>query len=160
MGRKLRSILLAALIGATLIGGGMAASAVTDTYAEVESERSANKAKRTGKKKGMSDGGFGLQSVQAADYIFASEAYGPSVRVNMNEFGKEGAILPDGTYVATATDMKESIAASQLVARELAGLRADIQAAAGRPVHLMVEDGREFASHIVNNAGMSPFLVG
>ena len=101
-----------------------------------------------------------LESVHAADHVFASEAFGPSVRVNMNEFGKEGAILPDGTYVATATDMKESIAASQLVARELAGLRADIQAAAGRPVHLMVEDGREFASHIVNNAGMSPFLVG
>jgi tetratricopeptide (TPR) repeat protein len=155
----------AAMIGGTLVGAGLAASAVTNEYDEVQSARGANKKKRTGKSDGghvpgLSDGGFSLDSVQAADYVFASEAYGPSVRVNMNEFGKEGAILPDGTYVATATDMKDSIAASQLVARELAGLRADIQKAAGRPVHLMVEDGREFASHIVNNAGMSPFLVG
>ena len=156
----------AALIGGTLLGGGMAASAVTDTYDEVESERAANKAKRTGKKKGMSDGGLVgdiYSTYRDNDFMntmFGSRPQSPGNRVNMNEFGKEGAILPDGTYVATATDMKDSIAASQLVARELAGLRADIQAAAGRPVHLMVEDGREFASHIVDNSGMSPFLVG
>ena len=159
-GWALATMMIGGAIGLSALGGSAAATYATGVQDEVHAERAANKAKRTGKKKGMSDGGFGLQSVQAADYIFASEAYGPSVRVNMNEFGKEGAILPDGTYVATATDMKDSIAASQLVARELAGLRADIQKAAGRPVHLMVEDGREFASHIVNNAGLTPFLVG
>ena len=151
-----------AAAGVSLGIGALAGSAVQGQMDKVSDAAASGQASRKARKdaKGMSDGGFGLQSVQAADYIFASEAYGPSVRVNMNEFGKEGAILPDGTYVATATDMKDSIAASQLVARELAGLRADIQAAAGRPVHLMVEDGREFASHIVDNSGMSPFLVG
>ncbi len=150
--------LAAAMVGSALVAGG-AASAVSNTYDDVQSERAANKAKRTGKKPGMSDGGIALESVHAADYVFASQAQGPSVRVNMNEFGPEGAILPDGTYVATATDMKESIAASQLVAREIAGLRADLKRASGQSVQLMVEDGREFAAHIVNSAGLSPFLV-
>jgi len=154
------ALALLGVAGLSLGGGAMAGSFVESTMEGIAETTASGKASRDARKaKGMSDGGISLESVHAADY-FASEAYGPSVRVNMNEFGKEGAILPDGTYVATATDMKDSIAASKLVARELAGLRSDIQKAAGRPVHLMVEDGREFASHIVNNAGMTPFLVG
>ena len=155
----------AALIGGTLVGGAFAASAVSNQQHEIDANRGANKKKRTGKSDGgrvpgLSDGGFSLDSVQAADYVFASEAYGPSVRVNMNEFGKEGAILPDGTYVATATDMKDSISASKLVAQELAGLRADIQRNSGRPVHLMIDDGREFSSYIINHADVSPYFIG
>ncbi len=152
----------AALIGGTLIGGYKAANAVTDTYDEVQTERATNKAKRT---KGKSDGGlvgdmYSMYRDNAVmDYMFGSRPQSPGNHVNMNEFGKEGAILPDGTYVATATDMKDSIAGMKLVVQEIAGLRADLKRASGQSVQLMVEDGREFAAHIVNSAGLSPFLV-
>lgn len=138
--------------GAGLVAEGAGDYIATTTAAGADS-RAARKAK------GKSDGGFALESVHAADYVFASQAQGPSVRVNMNEFGPEGAILPDGTYVATATDMKESIAGMQLVAQEIAGLRADIKQASGQSVKLMLEDGREFAAHILTNTGITPFAV-
>ena len=93
------------------------------------------------------------------DYMFGSRPQSPGNHVNMNEFGKEGAILPDGTYVATATDMKDSIAGMKLVVQEIAGLRADLKRASGQSVQLMIDDGQEFAAHIVNSAGLSPFSV-
>jgi hypothetical protein len=154
------AVAMLAAAGVSLGIGALAGSAVqgaVDSVAETTAAGADSRAAR--KAKGKSDGGFALESVHAADYVFASQAQGPSVRVNMNEFGPEGAILPDGTYVATATDMKESIAASKLVAQEIAGLRADLKRASGQSVQLMVEDGREFAAHIVNSAGLSPFLV-
>ena len=153
--------LVAAAGGLSLAGGAMAGSAVQGGMDSVAATTASGAASRKARKdaKGKSDGGMALESVHAADYVFASEAFGPSVRVNMNEFGKEGAILPDGTYVATATDMKESIAGMKLMVQEIAGLRADLKRASGQSVQLMVEDGREFAAHIVNSAGLSPFLV-
>lgn len=152
---------LVAAAGVTALGLGVGAGKVAENAMEgIAETTAAGAASREARKaKGKSDGGFALESVHAADYVFASKASGPSVRVNMNEFGPEGAILPDGTYVATATDMKESIAGMKLVVEEIAGLRADLKRASGQSVQLMVEGGREFAAHIVNSAGITPFAV-
>jgi hypothetical protein len=81
----------------------------------------------------------------------------PGIPINMNELGKEGAIVPDGTYIATASDMKNSIQASQLVVAELKGLRADLASRKDEPAKLVMADGAEFAMWVLNNVGLTPF---
>ena len=75
----------------------------------------------------------------------------------MNERGVETAVLPYGTYVANAADTKQSIEMATAVVAELKGLREDISRGGTQRVMLMLDDGQEFASTVINTSGLTPF---
>ena len=77
--------------------------------------------------------------------------------VGLNEHGPETAVLPYGTYVTNAADTKESISMATAVVAELKGLREDISRGGTQRVKLVLDNGEEFASTVINTSGLSPF---
>jgi hypothetical protein len=78
--------------------------------------------------------------------------------IEINEFGSERLIVPYGTYVTNAQDVKRSNELAEEIITELQGLRGDLTktAATGngvQDVQLVVDDER-FASKLFNKSGI------
>jgi len=152
VGWPLAAAMLAAAGALSLGGGAMAGTFVQNRMDDVAASRADAGDADTGSLANYSTGG----PVRGAATPWRAN-YTSGVPINMNELGKEGAIVPDGTYIATASNMRESIQASQLVVAELKGLRADLAGGKEKLVKLVLDDGQEFAAYVVNNAGLTPF---
>ena len=95
---------------------------------------------RRGRARGMANGGTAATPIE------------------INEFGSERLIVPYGTYVTNAQDVKRSNELAEEIITELQGLRGDLTktAATGngvQDVQLVVDDER-FASKLFNKSGI------
>jgi hypothetical protein len=78
---------------------------------------------------------------------------GAATPIEINEFDSERLIVPYGTYVANAQDVKRSNELAAEIITELQGLRTDLSKATSQPAQLVVGDDK-FASTLVNKSGI------
>jgi hypothetical protein len=146
------------LLGMAAVAGGVAVAGIIGTAVGASSMTSPGSAPdstttQKGASAGYASGGSVVHGF-ADSPIGATDMSGfKSTPIEINEFDSERLIVPYGTYVSNAHEVKQSNKLSSEIITELKGLRADLVKATSQPAQLVVNDDT-FASTLINSSGI------